>query len=304
MSLDSFADTAHYAAIITRCFPEVAVHSIEYLDDGWDFAAYLVNRELIFRFPRRPECARRLLFEMRLLPKLCPTIRLAVPDLKYAWPGDPPDRPFEGYPLIPGIQLSDDLYRSIRRPKLEERLARQIGEFNSDLHCFPAARAAELGAPVMEPLAEFNFYTRLKREVFPLLSTEERAWTQALYTAFLADERHFQFTPTLIHGDLSGDHILYDPQSQMITGVIDFTDCSIGDPAYDFAGLMSYGRDFVRRAMAVYAHRTDETFLERARFYHCRGPFCEIMGGLELWNPRYIEMGLEDLRKVMRGRAH
>ncbi len=42
---DPFADTAHYAALIARRFPEVAIHSIEYLGDGWDFAAYPVNRE-------------------------------------------------------------------------------------------------------------------------------------------------------------------------------------------------------------------------------------------------------------------
>ncbi len=40
--------------------------------------------------------------------------------------------------------------------------------------------------------------------------------------------------PVLLHGDLSPDHILWDPQAKRITGIIDFGDMQFGDPAWDF----------------------------------------------------------------------
>lgn len=41
--------------------------------------------------------------------------------------------------------------------------------------------------------------------------------------------------PVLIHGELSADHVLH--AGETVTGLIDFGDCGIGDPAYDLANL-------------------------------------------------------------------
>jgi len=46
-----------------------------------------------------------------------------------------------------------------------------------------------------------------------------------------------QCTPVLLHGDLALSNILYDEGK--ITGIIDFTDMTVGDAAYDFVGLQS-----------------------------------------------------------------
>jgi aminoglycoside 2''-phosphotransferase len=39
------------------------------------------------------------------------------------------------------------------------------------------------------------------------------------------------YHPALLHGDLSPDHILDDATADRLTGIIDFGDACLGDPA-------------------------------------------------------------------------
>ena len=70
----------------------------------------------------------------------------------------------------------------------------------------------------------------------------------------------------MIHNNLIPENILYDAQTQHISGILDFRQAGLGDPASDIASLLVlYGEDFVRRCARVYPAL--ETLLERARFY-------------------------------------
>ena len=48
-------------------------------------------------------------------------------------------------------------------------------------------------------------------------------------------------TPVLVHNDVSAEHILLDEAARAITGVIDWGDVAIGDPAVDLAGVFHWG---------------------------------------------------------------
>src|SRR3954468_8262028 len=48
-------------------FPELALRTMDYLGSGWDYDAYLVDRRLAVRFPRRAEVAERLDQEAAIL---------------------------------------------------------------------------------------------------------------------------------------------------------------------------------------------------------------------------------------------
>ncbi|OAQ99544.1 hypothetical protein LLEC1_04799 [Akanthomyces lecanii] len=43
--------------------------------------------------------------------------------------------------------------------------------------------------------------------------------------------------PVLLHADLKGEHIFVDPETGRLTGVIDWSDACVGDPAVDIRGL-------------------------------------------------------------------
>jgi aminoglycoside 2''-phosphotransferase len=77
-----------------------------------------------------------------------------------------------------------------------------------------------------------------------------------------------------LHGDLCADHILFDPKKRVITGIIDWGDSTIGDPAFDFLGIIDdYDKNFAQQVLTNYLGPIDESFLIRAEFYSNLFPF-------------------------------
>lgn len=127
---------------------------------------------------------------------------------------------------------------------------------------------------------------------------KERANVVALWEDYLADDAHFRFTPALIHRDLAVEHILHDPAHAKLTGVIDWGDTAIGDPALDFTGLLrGAGEAFTERVLAAYALPIDESLRRRARFYAAIVPFHALRFGLETGAAEHVAHGLTLLRQ-------
>jgi len=56
-----------------------------------------------------------------------------------------------------------------------------------------------------------------------------------------------------IHNDICPDHLLVDRRTGRLTGLIDFTDATAGDPVLDFVGLIGIGgHRFISRVTARY----------------------------------------------------
>ncbi len=54
----------------------------------------------------------------------------------------------------------------------------------------------------------------------------------------------------LLHADLGGEHLLIDPDTSRVTGIIDWTDMEWGDPARDFSGLARWRPDLLDAALS------------------------------------------------------
>ena len=57
----------------------LSVRSVHFLGEGWNSLAYLVNDELVFRFPKRPEHWEELEREVVFLAFAADFLPLAVP---------------------------------------------------------------------------------------------------------------------------------------------------------------------------------------------------------------------------------
>src|SRR5690349_24590540 len=69
--------------ILRSQFQHLSIESVEYLHEGWDSSAYLVNAGWVFRFPKRAEVESWLQGELRtldLLRRLPLTIRIPEPE--------------------------------------------------------------------------------------------------------------------------------------------------------------------------------------------------------------------------------
>lgn len=297
---------------LLRAFPQLAIKHIELDHSGWDNVVAVVNHEIIFRFPRRPEVACTLEVESRLLPELCKVVSLPIPNFEFIARGCKAFHGiFVGYRLIPGEPLTRALFRQIYSAELTQHLARQLAKFLSEMHSFPVKQAVQLGVPHTPDRDLWaGFYAEVRKHVFPLLEAHERAWAQKLFESFLDDKRNFQFKPVLLHGDFSPDHILFDRKTGRITGIIDFGDTRIGDPAYDFQWREDYGEHFWQALLNHYKQsllladarnklKIDEAFFRRLEFYEQRLPLGEILYGITCNAPEYITSGLQALRRAV-----
>lgn len=274
--------------------PEVNLESVKAIQEGWDSLVLEIDGEWIFRFPRRPEVAAWLDKEIRLLPRLAPLLPVPIPAFEILVRNDPL---FVGYRKLEGEWLGLELDQGMDpRP-----VARELGGFLARLHDVPLSTVARSGLPIRDVeawlAAEQAFHEALRRTVFPLLSIEERERAAAMFEDFvgLAGEG---FECVLVHADLGPEHILY--RNGRVTGVLDWSDACVGDPAIDFAWLLyGVGHPFARELLERYRdHREidDPALPDRALFYHRLGPWHEVLYGQEMGLPTYVKTGLEGVR--------
>ena len=269
-------------ALIEELFPELSVERVVAIEDGWDSLVLDVDDEWIVRMPRREPVRECLAFEARLLPELAPT--LPVP--------------------LPRFELVADGLRAVAYRKLagkpvsgtDERHGRQLGEFLAALHAFPVEQARALGVPSHDRgwRERYDAFARglLGRARSLLGEDVDRA--EAMLAGYLDDPANFTFAPRLIHADLGPEHIL--ASGDELTGIIDWSDARIGDPALDFAwALNRTPPEFAAAVLAAYD--TDDASLpERALFFHRLGPWYELHYGIHFHKPEYVESGLAGVR--------
>jgi aminoglycoside 2''-phosphotransferase len=251
---------ARLRARVVRAAPTISIGSARVIEEGFDSDALIVNDAWVFRFPRRPDVAAQLEVERALLPALAESLPLPVPRFEVIGPAEGDALPFVGYRMLPGEQLRAPLLASLADAE-REAVAAQLAAFLGALHDFPGERALRLAPTIqtseLEPVGEER--AAVEREIFPLLTPAERRWAGALYDA-VDDPQIWRWRPMVTHSDLSSDHLLFDPAARRLSGVIDWGDVELGDPANDFAVLGEYGQPFVEAALRHYPHPVDAAF--------------------------------------------
>lgn len=124
----------------------------------------------------------------------------------------------------------------------------------------------------------------------------ERWWD-----AFLGDTVLHQATACLCHGDLWYENILVDATYQAVTGILDFEDTVIADPAQDFAALLSLGKPFTIAVLEAY-HTRGAGFSEHLAYRIERYWEVRDFGGLQFAVKQADQEELTDaLRKLRQG---
>lgn len=298
-----------YLRMLAERVPGLTVRACEVAGEGWDSVALLVNGELIVRIAKRADVALRLANEARLLPALAGmlhgTTLDVIPHFEY-FCDDPASGGMRlvGYRKLMGVPLTHELLQRLPADAVE-LLSYDLANFLSLLHFYPVKDAASLIVPLGHARGDWReeytaFYAEVREHILPLLHPAEQKRVAAFWEDYLSDDAHFRFEPCLIHRDLvPGDHILCDPATGRLAGIIDWGDASIGDPALDFTGLLcDLGRAFAERVAASYQGDIDATFWQRAEFYGRLPPFYEIRFGQHTGDSTHLQHGLDTLREA------
>ncbi len=244
-------------------FPEVDARDLRHLGSGWEFDAYLTGDGWVFRFPRRAEYAGAFDLEGAVHGLVAgPLAPVAVPRVELR--GEPgPTFPyrFSGHRFIPGVGADDAAMRH------STAFAADLGAALRAIHAVPLEDAAAVGAPretegPVEWLREALGIADGIAGVDPAVD-DAIAWLRGV-DGPPPDPGEARF----IHNDLGPEHVLLDPATGRLVGILDWTDAAIGDPAFDFAPQLAWGgRDLIAGILVGYGPPVTDAFLDRVRFF-------------------------------------
>ncbi|MHA2233123.1 MAG: phosphotransferase family protein, partial [Candidatus Hodarchaeales archaeon] len=124
-------------------------------------------------------------------------------------------------------------------------------------------------------------------------------WVTDLFSAFLDDKYNFRFIPRITHCDFDASNILVDPTAFHLTGIIDFEDTKVWDPAADFL-FHEEALNSINELLSYYAHSLGANFEQRMNFLKKRCPLAYLVTGIDLKYPRMIDAGFEMLKLEMK----
>jgi aminoglycoside phosphotransferase (APT) family kinase protein len=260
---------ADLEAVLARELAGFTVRTVRPLGAGVDNIAYEVNDELIVRFAAEPDHERRAEIvrrEAQLLDVLRELSSLPVPEPVLASPDDG----FLAYDKLPGVPLA-----SLPGPqRVGPHFAATLAEFLTRLHSAPVSQLRRLVDVELEPLEQWLGYTR--SDYLKMVGSIPPAVRRPIESFLAAAVPEANFAPAFCHNDLGAEHVLVDSDSRECTGILDWTDAAITDPARDFgplyrdcgptvvdAALAAYGagpglreRDLLWQVRGVRGHRT------------------------------------------------
>jgi aminoglycoside 2''-phosphotransferase len=230
------------ASAVRTCFDGPGDPVVRRAGEGDYCHAFAVDRDWIFLFARTDEASASLERLAAAAPLVAPHLPVRVPVPLHVGRFGDLRRTFVGYRRIDGQPLGDGLDDEVRG-----RCVDDLARFVRALQRIDVATVTAAGVPVCEYAfaatedelrvgsAELEYgrdLDALSRQAG--LPASLRARLERALTEHLASPG---YAPALLHGELSGEHILVDARTGSLTGVIDLTGMIVGDPARELLYL-------------------------------------------------------------------
>ena len=229
-------------------FTQLRVRSgeVEYVGEGMDNIVFRAKHDYLFRFAKDAGTSMQNEKEIQLLSTLQKALSLRIPNVEYA-ALQPNGFYFFGYKEVKGMPLTNQIIAAME-PKTKEDTVQTLATFLQELRRFPAEEALDVG------IAERNLkkfvgdtWDKYVANFTSHFSGQEQKRLSTTFEEYLSDENNFKYSPCLVHADLGPEHILFDDKAQTISGVIDWSDMVVTDPAFEMQDLyQNFGEDFTR----------------------------------------------------------
>ena len=268
--------------VVVAHLPGYQVDSVVCVGEGLDNLVYEVNGQLIVRFSKEPD-PNRLNNEGRLLAAVAEVSPLPVPEPTFI----AAEQGCLAYLKLPGIPLLD-IPHGLRSDH-STPVAAALGDLLTALHADPIDRWTALVDTEDRPLAECG---RDAAQTFPSVADQIPAVHRRSIETFLdAAAPHDGYAPAFSHNDLGIEHVLVDPVTWTVTGIIDWSDAAIVDPAHDF-GLLYRDLGPAALGIAVRHYRNDAkdvaALTERAVFHARCSVFEDLAYGTQTGRHEYV----------------
>ena len=141
-------------------------------------------------------------------------------------------------------------------------LAKDIGRLLSELHRIDARQIpATPDGWEKEPWSDLRAELTAQADVIKPLLTPDLLAKAEPYLAGEVTEPPQDGPRRFIHNDICPDHLLVDPATGRLSGLIDFTDAMVGEVVLDFVGLIGIaGYEFIDLVAASYELPLGDSF--------------------------------------------
>ncbi|WP_081797038.1 phosphotransferase family protein [Bacillus ndiopicus] len=279
-------------------YPQLQIESYTPNDIGQNNDVFIINDSLVFRFPKYKKGIEQLIKETEILKYIRDFISVQIPNPIYSSLENLEiGKVFTGYELIKGVPFWKEHITGIESKELLKSLSTQLVQFLIELHTIPKDRISDsLKLAYKHPFEEMSkLYQEIEGNLFPFIRKEAQMEITQSFKAFLESDSVRNLDVTLIHGDFGAANIIWLPESREISGVIDFGNARLGDPAYDFAGILSsYGEDFFNMCIQLYPN--GEAIAERVRFYKSTFALQEALHGFLHNDKQAFDEGIKEYK--------
>ncbi|HEY9408017.1 MAG TPA: aminoglycoside phosphotransferase family protein [Jiangellaceae bacterium] len=278
------------SAALAQHLPRLRLRSVVELGSGLDNVAYDVNGELVVRRRRDPDQVRQstgVRREAALLTAVAAWSTLPVPEVVFV----DEITGVIAHRLLPGRPLLD-------RPDVDPaRLAPALGSFLSRLHLVPLEELAGLVDHDDAPPQAWLEETRVAyREIASYVAAADQSRIEDFLAAPPPPESP---AVAFCHNDLGAEHLLVGGEPASVTGVIDWTDAALADPAHDLARpYRDLGPAAFEVMLAHYDRQLDPATLARTRFFARCALVEDLAYGLREGDLRYSDAASKRLSAI------
>ena len=278
--------------IILDRYPEFSNHNFKADNYGWDNFVIKIDDEFIFRFPKRESSFRTIEMEDDILKELNRKLPKNIKVPEYIYKNLETDYPFVGYEMIKGQFLSKELFDSMTNEE-KDIFINNMMTFINTLHSLDINT---FNLDVVDGLSNYKErYSEFKDKCFNSFDDNLKDITNNLFNNYFNDEKMQLFRKTIIHGDLSTDHIIVTSDG---IGIIDFGDTRVFDYTYDFQWLYLLDKEKLGKALKQYIYEIDDYFYNRICFYTSIIPYYGVVYALETNNQELLEKEIKSLKEL------
>lgn len=223
-------DERQVRLLLSAQMPQLAGLPVRCVAEGHDHELFAAGGEWLVRFPRRAERSVWLERELSIMALVARSVPSGVPRPELtAGPSNAYPYPFFAYRRIPGVAADLSPVSNARG------LAADIGHVLDALHRvnpgqIPPTPAGWRRATLED---ERRGLVACGGAAARMLTRELAGRAEPYLTGSVAPPAR-QAPSRFVHNDICPDHLIVDPSTGRLAGIIDFTDAMLGDPLVDF----------------------------------------------------------------------
>ena len=242
-----------------------------------------------FKFPKHKLALPWLRHEMEIIDHISKALSVDVPNYFAAHLDRPIGEAYCAFSLIPGEKLTKEIY-ALHRHKITKQLLSLLDEIHA------IAPLETIGGNKMDFEAMYN---EIQSLLFPLVEDRIKWDIESRFEVYFRDMNLIPQNDCVIHGDLGSANIICDPETGVITGIIDWAEVAIDDPALDYssltcaAGIPLCKEDFLTLRPSLSA------IFGRSNFIQYTFPLQEALHGVKTNDEEALHSGLSVMSKLI-----